>query len=309
MTRFPFALVLFLMIPACGGDDDGGDNGDNGDNPGDPDGGGGGGGPDADLPDGFETLVTVDWTIPPPEGPNPDKYFCARLTVSEDMLLSGFSSLSPLGTHHLVLSVGPPDGADGQFECAFFQNHDTLLFASGVGTDDFNFPEGVALPVQAGQQLYLNVHTFNVGEEDLSGVSGVAVKKVESAETMAEFTFAGTIDIDIPGGSTNATASGTCPIEADATLLNWWPHMHQLGNRMTITINDNMVFQEDFRFQEQINYPINRQVSAGDQIEVTCRYDYTATDVHFGDSSNQEMCFAGFYRYPATGNAFCPPLF
>ena len=311
MTRlFPLALVLFLVAPACGGDDDGtGDNGDNGDNPGDPDGGGGGGGADADLPDGYETLVTVDWTLPPPEGPMPDKYFCARLTVDEDMLLAGFNAISPIGTHHTVLSVGPPDGADGQFPCAFFQNHDTLLFASGVGTDEFVFPEGVALPVEAGQQLFLNVHTFNASNHDIEGISGVAVKKVDQAETMAEFIFAGTFDIDIPAGSTGAQASGDCPISSDATILNWWPHMHQLGDHMLIEINGDPVHDEDFRFEEQVNYPVNRQVSVGDQIRVTCEYKTSPVDVDFGDSSNQEMCFAGFYRYPATGESFCPGPF
>jgi hypothetical protein len=308
MTRFsfPFALILFFVVPACGGggDDDGGDTGDNGDNGGNPD-GGGGGGADADLPDGYESLVTVDWTIPPPQGPNPDEYWCARLTVEEDMLLAGFNAISPLGTHHTVLSVGDPDGADGQFPCAFFQNHDTLLFASGVGTDDFVFPEGVALPVQAGQQLFLNVHLFNVGTEDLSGISGVAVKKVDAAETMAEFTFAGTFDIDIPAGSTGAQASGTCPISADGTILNWWPHMHQLGDHMLVEINGDPVHDEAFRFEEQINYPTNREVSVDDEITVTCTYKHTTVDVGFGDSSNQEMCFAGFYRYPATGENFC----
>ena len=308
MTRFSFlfALFLFLFLPACGGgDDDGGDTGDSGDGAGNPDGGGGGGGADADLPDGFETLLTVDWALPPPEGPHPDKYFCARLTVDEDMLLSGFSAISPVGTHHTVISVGDPDGADGQFPCAFFQNHDNLLFASGVGTDDFLFPDGVALPVQAGQQLFLNVHTFNASEHDISGTSGVAVKKVEAAETMAEFIFAGTFDIDIPADSTGAQASGTCPIAQNATILNWWPHMHQLGDHMLIEVNGDPVHDEAFRFEEQINYPTNRQVSVGDEITVTCTYKHTTVDVGFGDSSNQEMCFAGFYRYPATGEAFC----
>jgi hypothetical protein len=308
MTRlFPLAFLLFLVVPACGGDDDDtGDTGDTGDNPGDPDGGGGGGNPDADLPDGFESLVTVDWTIPPPEGSTPDEYWCARLTVTEDMLLSGFNAISPIGTHHTVLSVGPPDGDDGQFPCVFFQNHDTLLFASGVGTDNFLFPEGVALPVEAGQQLFLNVHLFNVGTDDLSGVSGVAVKKVDSAETMAEFTFAGTISIDIDANDPDAQASGTCPIEQDATILNWWPHMHQLGEHMLIEINGDPVHDEAFRFEEQVNYPVHRQVSAGDQITVTCDYKTSPVDVGFGDSSNQEMCFAGFYRYPAAGQQFCP---
>lgn len=308
MTRFPFALLLFLVVPACGsgGDDAGGDSGDNGDNAGDPDGGGGGGGPDADLPDGFETLLTVDWTLPPPDGPTPDEYFCAKLTISEDMLLSGFSAISPIGTHHTVLSVGDVDGPDGEFDCAFFQNHDTLLFASGVGTDDFLFPEGVALPVAAGQQLFLNVHTFNVSDDDLSGISGVAVKKVDAAETMAEFTFAGTIFIDINAGDPDAEASGTCPVDADGTILNWWPHMHQLGDHMLVEINGDPVHDEDFVFEEQKNYPTDRQVSEGDQITVTCSYKTSTVDVGFGDSSNEEMCFVGFYRYPAVGQNFCP---
>jgi hypothetical protein len=310
MTRIPFACaaLLFLLAPACGGDDDGGGGGD-GDGAGNPDGGGGGGNADADLPAGFETLLTVDWTLPPPSGPTPDEYFCARLTVPEDMLLAGFSAISPLGTHHTVLSVGAPDGPDGPFACAFFQNHDTLLFASGVGTDDFLFPDGVALPVQAGQQLFLNVHTFNATDHEISGSSGVAVKKVDQADTMAEFTFAGTINIDIQAGDPEPQASGTCPISQDGTILNWWPHMHQLGKHMLVEINGEAVHDEDFAFIEQVNYPTNRQVSAGDEVVVTCSYHQSDVDVSFGDSSNQEMCFAGFYRYPATGDAFCPPIF
>lgn len=306
MSRFPFALALMLMVaaPACGGDDDG-STGDGGDGAGNPDGGGGGGGVDADLPDGFETLLTVDWTLPPPTGPTPDVYFCGKLTVQEDMLLSGFSSISPIGTHHLVLSVGAPDGADGQFECNFIQNQGTLLFASGVGTDDFVFPDGVALPVQAGQQLFINVHTFNASDHQISGTSGVAVKKVDTADTLAEFTFAGTFNIDIQAGDPTPQASGTCAIEQDATILNWWPHMHQLGKHMLVELNGDPVQDEDFNFMEQINYPTDRQVSAGDTIGVTCSYNESDVDVGFGDSSNKEMCFVGFYRYPATGQDFC----
>jgi hypothetical protein len=312
MSRFPLALALMLMLvaPACGGDDDG-TSGDGTDGAGNPDGGGGGGGPDADLPDGFETLVTVDWTLPPPSGPTPDEYFCAKLTVDEDMLLSGFSSISPGGTHHLVLSVGEPDGPDGQFDCSFIQNQGTLLFASGVGTDDFNFPDGVALPVHRGEQLFLNVHTFNASDHSISGTSGVAVKKVDQADTLAEFTFAGTIYINIQADDPNPEASGVCPVSADGTILNWWPHMHQLGKQMIVTVNGDPVpeIPDTFDFMEQKNYPVDVQVSAGDEIGVTCKYLESPVDVTFGDSSNKEMCFVGFYRYPATGERFCPDLF
>ena len=44
-----------------------------------------------------------------------------------------------------------------------------------------------------------------------------------------------------------------------------------------------------------------------DQIEsgVQCTHkNTTQADVHFGDSSLAEMCFAGVYRYPAIGGFF-----
>jgi hypothetical protein len=304
MTRFHHLLAAFALLaaPACGGDDDG--NSDDGDNPGTD----GGGEDDVDSgpdEDGFVELLTVDWSLPPPSGPTPDEYWCARLTVDEDMLIAGFRAISPIGTHHTVLSVGGPGGADGEFPCEFFENHDTLLFASGVGTDDFLFPEGVAMPVTAGQQLFLNVHLFNTGSNTLEGVSGVSVLKVDEADTLAEFTFAGTFDIDIAADDPDAQASGGCTLDQDATILNWWPHMHQLGEHMLVEINGEPVHDQMFRFEEQTNYPTNIEVSDGDEITVTCSYLTSDVDVTFGDSSNQEMCFAGFYRFPATGDAFC----
>jgi hypothetical protein len=30
----------------------------------------------------------------------------------------------------------------------------------------------------------------------------------------------------------------------------------------------------------------------------------TGTELRFGDSSNEEMCFTGMYKYPAGGNLF-----
>ncbi|MGE5180995.1 MAG: hypothetical protein ACM31C_02990 [Acidobacteriota bacterium] len=44
---------------------------------------------------------------------------------------------------------------------------------------------------------------------------------------------------------------------------------------------------------------------AGDTLGITCRYDNTTGQtVAFGSSSNSEMCFGGFWFYPAD-QAFC----
>lgn len=305
--RLVTSSLLALSLAACGG---GGGDDDGSDAPGDPDGGGGGGdetdaAPDAD---GFAPILTVDWTLPPPEGPTPDKYWCATRTLTQDTIITGFRSISPGGTHHTVLSVGSAADADNAgYECGVLSNHSNLLFASGVGSDDFVFPEGVGLPVQAGQQLFINVHLFNATDGEISGKSGVSVTTADEIDIEAEFTFAGTAQILIPEDAPPThEESGTCEMAADATILNWWPHMHQLGRNMKIDLDGEEVFNEPFNFLEQKNYPVELEVQAGQQVEVTCTFEGNPDqDVTWGDSSNEEMCFAGFYRYPKTGESFC----
>ena len=303
--RLVSAPLFALLLAACGG---GGDD-DGSDNPGDPDGGGGDGddtdaAPDAD---GFVPILTVDWTLDPPEGANPDKYWCSSRTLTEDTIITGFRDISPSGTHHTVLSFGTGGTDDPGSECSVFSNHSNLLFASGVGTDDFVFPDGVGLPLQAGDQIFINVHLFNATEGELTGTSGVSVLTADSVDIEAEFTFAGTLDVNIPEDSPPThTESGTCTMEADATILNWWPHMHQLGRNMKIDVGSDEVFNEPFNFFEQKNYPVNLQLDQGDVVTVTCTYEgHPTQDVTWGDGSNEEMCFAGFYRYPRVGEPFC----
>ena len=45
----------------------------------------------------------------------------------------------------------------------------------------------------------------------------------------------------------------------------------------------------------------------GSRIDVTCTYNNNTNppvNIPFGDSSNQEMCFTGLYKYPAGGGLF-----
>jgi hypothetical protein len=296
-----YAFALLLSLAACGGDDDGdGDGNIDGGGDGAIDSGSGGDGADAATVDGYAPILTTSWTLPPPSSTTPDEYFCARLTMKEDVLLAGFRTISPNGTHHTVLSIGEPVQADTDFEpCGVGDNRTSLLYASGVGTDDFDFPEGVGLRIEAGQQLNLNVHTFNATDFDLSGTSGVAVKLVEAVEEEAQFNLVGPIGFSVEADGAEHEVSGSCSVSQDATVLNWWPHMHKLGVHQIIEVEGEVVHDQPFNFLEQVNYPTNRQLSAGDSITVTCRHlNDTGEDVGFGESSNQEMCFAGFYRYP-----------
>jgi hypothetical protein len=291
--------ALLLVLAACGSSGGGGD--DTTDDP----------TPDAnEIPEGFVELIGRDWTMEPGE-----RYKCIGIVAEEDMIISTFRTPNPSGEHHAVLTVADAPGGFGgtqlgEYDCGVNTLGLEMMFASGVGTDDLAFPEGVGIRVAAGQFLHLNLHLFNTQPSgDISGHSAILVKTIAEAEleNEAEMVFAGTFDINIPPES-EGTASGGCTFSNDQTLMAYWPHMHQYANhhKVTLTIDgvEQVLHDEEFSFEEQINYPLepNIQVSAGDSINVECTYfnDHPTEALTFGDSSTQEMCFTGMYRYPKT---------
>jgi len=277
-----------MLAGACGGESDGDD------------------GPDGGNSDEWQPLVTLDWALEAPGGAEePEGYVCKTYTVPEDMIITGFRTIAPPGTHHAVLSVGEVDREDSEFNCYFADGKEIGLVGSGYGSDDFNLPEGVGLQISAGQQLFLNLHVFNASDGELTGTSGIAIKTAETVETLAENTAAAAVSLDIEPG-TGQTQETTCTIKEEGTIVYWWPHMHQLGRRMTVRLNDQVVLDEPYSFTEQVYYPGETAIHAGDTLTITCTYDNdTGETVHFGESTNDEMCLLAFWRYPATGEAYC----
>jgi hypothetical protein len=101
------------------------------------------------------------------------------------------------------------------------------------------------------------------------------------------------------------TTGGGCTFQEDATLFAYWPHMHQYATHQTVTMTvggeSMVVHDDDYDFEHQINYPLDPpiQVAAGDSVRVDCTYNNTSGEtLLWGDSSTEEMCFAGLYRYP-----------
>jgi len=275
-------LVPLALVAACGGDD-------------------AGSAPDAQVSD-FTTLIERSWTIDPGE-----TYKCVRIVAEEDLYITTFHATAPDGTHHTVLTKAD-GGTPGEYDCNAGNLDLEMLFASGVGTDDLVFPDGVAMKVDAGQTLNLNLHLFNTGTSPLSGTSGIDVRTIAEADVTdeAEMVFTGQASFEIPGetGATPYVVTGGCSFPRDATLLAYWPHMHQYGvhQKVTMTIGgaEQVVHDAAYSFFEQKNYPVEPlEIREGDSIEVECSYEnHTGSPVEFGDSSEQEMCFTGFYRYP-----------
>lgn len=295
---------------------------------------------DAAVPPGFVKLIARTWSLQPGQL---DTYRCTRIQVPSDMWVSAFQLEGPTGTHHAVLTFDPNDTAHpdaGDYNCVASDGllNNQMIYAAGIGTQDFALPDGVAIHLAAGQWINLNLHLFDATDNALSGESGVFVKTVPQAQVVheADMMFSGTFTIDVPSDGNPHVATGGCTAPTDWHVFALWPHMHKTGTGQQFIVNDNgtvstLLNINNYSFTEQRNYTMEAlmgqpdfMVHAGDTITTTCTYVLPAQScnattpcslgtcnmadhlchMQFGDSSDSEMCFTGMYKYPAGGNTF-----
>jgi hypothetical protein len=273
---------------------------------------------------GWQTLISRSWSVSAGE----QTYECDRIQVPNDMYINAFSPMSPIGTHHQVLTIDASDTETGDYDCNAESGtlSGEMLFASGIGTPAMTFPAGVAVHLTAGEWINLNIHLFDEQDNALNGVTGVQVKTVPAAEVqnVADMTFSGTFTIDVPSDGQPHTASGGCSAPADWTVFSLWPHEHELGTNQEFQVNGSTILNQPFSFTSQTAYPMNQmQIHQGDQILTTCTYMLAAATcsasqactvgtcgsdsmchVTFGQSTTEEMCFTGIYKYPAGSSTF-----
>ena len=265
-------------------------------------------GSDANVPPGYQMLISRSWTMPNPDS---EGYKCVRIQVPSDMWITAFRSLSPVGTHHSVLTVSTNSSQTGEYDCSAGSLDNQMLYAAGVNTDDNEFPPGVAIHLTAGTFINLNLHLYNTTDGSLTGMSGVLVKTIAAADVVheADMQFSGTFLINIPSDNQVHTATGSCKVASDFHVFTLWPHMHQTAVHQKFTVtpaagSPTSMLDTDYAFTDQKNYPmVDTVLHAGDTLTTTCSYqNNTGSTMTFGESSNNEMCFTGIYRYPAGGN-------
>jgi hypothetical protein len=258
----------------------------------------------SDAGDGWIRLLEAQWEL----GPRSEGYRCVRKTMPEDVYIAGFKPLNPLGAHHATLHVETGAAPDGVTVCGVGSGGVRRLQGSGVGTEATELPPGVAMKLAKGEQLMVNLHLFNVREEALRGTSGVWIKRVAKADVMqeAENVLAGPLALSIPPGQVKQ--SGTCTLRKAVTLFSVGPHMHQLGRYMKVTahsslMGERVLFDGPYDFTHQLSYKLsNIEMAAGDKVSIECTYmNDTPRTVGWGDSTLDEMCFAGLAVYPAFG--------
>ena len=84
--------------------------------------------------------------------------------------------------------------------------------------------------------------------------------------------------------------------------------MHLLGTHMTVTYGTQTVMDTDYSFDQQRYQMIEPELQtvANGKYTVTCTYiNHTGETVYFGESTEDEMCFALTLIYPQPAQDEC----
>jgi len=257
----------------------------------------------------YQEIIASDWEL----APGDEIYLCLRKTADADLLIHQFRTLLPPGTHHLGLYVSPtPDKQDGMIDCSLLETGAHLIVGAGPGSSELSLPPGVALRINKGDQLLLQLHLLNPSDAPLPGhsvVQGVLLPE-EALKAEADVVAAQLLTLVVPPGQTRA--AGRCTFDRAQTLIAFGPHMHETGRHAKIVLHranggDQVLRDGDFDFSEQRRYPLDPvEVAAGDYVDYECSFENTTNGtIYWGQSASDEMCLVNLYRFPAGGETLC----
>jgi hypothetical protein len=318
-------------MPACGADSDddaaGGDADADVDGDGDTDGDADGdtdGDADADGDGDRETLTaSLEYTL----GSSDERTVCVerRLGNAGPAFIHAIHSTLSLGGHHMVLyRSNATEEQREPFECRPFTDtvcgRNVPLMISQIPSEDLVYPPGVGVPIDADQMVRIEVHFLNTTAETIDVTEAIELETIpeDQVEREADFLFLGTPDITMEqaGPYTVGPRFVELPDDmADIEIFALTGHTHRYGTDVSLWRSeqegdlDEQVYPEGPYFWDEppvAHFDPPLQMPAGSGISIECSFDNTSGGyVGFGESANEEMCFAWAYYTVSRGYKIC----
>jgi hypothetical protein len=181
----------------------------------------------------------------------------------------------------------------------------------GLGTPAVHFPEGTAMTLAKGAQIVVQLHLLNATNQEVEvdpvRVNLEAAADPEGLEAVG-LLITGTLDITLPPATSDITVEGSCVLEEPMEhVFAAFPHMHQLGRRITTSklamgeTGETSISDVTWDFSDQGLYPVEGSAQIGDTITTRCTFDNPLDrEIVFGLHTSDEMCVNVLYYYPAT---------
>ncbi len=289
--------------------------------------------PDPVVEERAELLVE---TTPITLAPGEERYVCWDLDVppGETFAVGGVDMELPPGIHHYQLTViGPGAGTPGvAYDCGFGEGGGgmgppggdmgpppggddmggppggmlSVLSVGGPTTPGVEFPAEAAMMLEPGTRIQMQLHLLNASGTPFD-YDVVKAHVFEHAGDPATLQPVGVIlvnddTLQLPPRTSDVRAGTQCApgVELESVFMVW-PHMHLLGREIGVDIGGRSVVDVDaWNFDDQALFPMTERLDASGAIDLRCTYDNpTERNVTFGMGTNDEMCTAFVYYYPA----------
>ncbi len=241
-----------------------------------------------------------------------EEYLCWSYELPSAFSVVGtVTGIPSSGVHHYAVftsSAALPAQPSG-YDCHIMDGSWGLVSGGGRSTPGFDFPAGVGMPLPEHQHVIFQLHLLNAGSSALE-VPVEALNLVGSTSKslqVAGVVVAGNLDLTLPPHATTDVTGGCAAAQALPNVFAVFPHMHTLGTHITMSVTPqgattpNTILDQSWDFGSQGVYPVTASAAAGDQLTVTCTFQNPSDDtIHFGESTNDEMCLGVYYYYPAT---------
>jgi hypothetical protein len=276
-------------------------------------------------PGGEVTTISTSMMLPAvPSGTEDTKCIVRRLGNKEAVYVRRFYTTLAQGSHHMILYTSsekneqldpkPCAGFSGLFQgdhAVFIaqQKQSELLFPK----DDQGTP--VALKIEANQMMRIELHHFNTTDAplDIAGEINLDTIPTTSTVTRSDLAFWGTTNINIPAHGAYTTGVKFQAALAGTKTFALTTHQHHFGTRMQVW-HGTSAADLSTPVADETNWadpkldlfspPLEHTNGAG--FAYQCDWKNTSdTQVTFGESINDEMCFLWHYYYPSKGFQIC----
>ncbi len=263
-------------------------------------------GPDEIL---FET---ESYTVQPGE----EKYLCTTMRMDEATYIDRFIYSAPEGVHHLVMVQTLYPEPEGASECnVLFKDTWLPIFSAGYGDADLRTPEGSGFEIPYNAQLLIQLHLLNTTGQALEGKAGLVMHTLDAEDAIPAGIYGfGTQFVTLPPNQ-ETTLTSDCTVPDDVEVFAAFPHMHTLGTSIRfLTGPDEASLEERYRLDDWSfgDQPIDLlplHIEAGEMTRVECVYNnVTDTEVTFGESTSDEMCYFTTFVTPYHGLDGCVNL-
>ena len=247
------------------------------------------------------------WTVAPGE----DRIWCKtmKVPVGATLDVSKFTITMTAGSHHFILYRSTSNVPDGFGACPAMNNEAFVVGSQNPGVFEFGYPAGLAMPLFSGEQLILQSHYVNASASPITAQVDVKMDLMpHSAVTDYVETFLiPDYDFTIPAGTMGYTDGGKDePETPNLNILSISSHMHKRGVHFTIDEVDSAAVSERL-FETTIwdappitRFDPPRPTSSSKKLHYQCTWNNeTGSPIHFGPTTEDEMCIMVVTVYPA----------